>query len=363
MKQESKDFLFELLNTPSPTGHEQHIQKVVRAYMEPYADIIEADLHGNLIVGLSKADSLKAISKTPTRRVMLAGHCDQIGFLVNDITDKGFLKIAPLGGIDKGTLWGARVEVLTKSGPIPGVIGRKAIHLQSAEERKKGLDDFDKLWVDIGMSSKAQVEKKIQIGDPLVFTPDIVSLGKNLICGPGLDDRVGLFVVMETLKSCSRKKLNVDLYSVSTVQEEIGLRGARTAAYTIDPEVGLAVDVTHATDYPHTDASKTPRCELGKGPTISRGVNTNLVVEKMLHDSAIKSKVKHQISHSGRPLGNDANAIQVTRGGVAAASIGIPNRYMHTQVEVCDLRDLSATVKLLTQFICSIKKDTDFRPC
>jgi putative aminopeptidase FrvX len=349
----SKDFLHKLLVTPSPTGAEQRIQRIVRERMKRYADEVHTDLHGNVIAVLNpKAE----------RKVMLAGHCDQIALMIRHISSDGYLYVAALGGIDVGVLHGARVTVYGEKGPIPGVIGRKPIHAQSSEERDKTKNDIEKIWIDIGAKNKKEAEKKVKIGDTATFELSVLEFGNALICAPGLDDKVGLFVAMETLRTCSNKKLAVGLYAVSTVQEEVGLRGATTSAYGINPEVGIAIDVTHASDNPGNENAKVTPCLLGAGPTITSGPNTNPVVEKMLKEAAKKTRSPFQPAPSTRPLGNDANSIQVARGGVAAASIGIPNRYMHSQVEVCSYKDLEFAIKILAQFVCSITAKTDFRP-
>lgn len=353
MQKESKDFLFELLSTPSPTGFEEEIQHVVRTRMARYADSIETDLHGNVIVALNP--------KAP-RRVMLAGHCDQIGFMVKHITKDGFIYVSPLGGIDAGVLLGTHVTIHAKSGPVSGIFGRKPIHQQSAEERDRLKLDLDKMWVDIGASNQKEAEKRVSIGDPVTFKLGVTELGSDLVSSPGLDNRVGLFVAMETLRLCTKEKLSVGLYSVSTVQEEVGLRGARTAAFSIDPEIGIAIDVTHASDNPANENTKVVPCKLGSGPCFSHGPNTNPVVADMLVAAAKKGKIPYQPAPSSQLLGNDANAIQVSRGGVATGSIGIPNRYMHTQVEVCSLSDLENAARVLAGFIKAISPKTDFRP-
>jgi endoglucanase len=351
---ESKDFLHKILNTPSPTGAEQPVQRIVRERMKRYAHSIETDLHGNVIV---------AINPKATRKVMLAGHCDQIALMVKHISNEGFLYVAALGGIDVGVLHGARVTVYGEKGPISGLIGRKPIHAQTTEERDKTKNDIDKIWIDIGAKNRREAEKLVKIGDTATFHLSVLEFGNHLISAPGLDDKVGLFVAMETLRVCaSNKKLGVGLYAVSTVQEEVGLRGAATSAYGIHPEVGIAIDVTHATDNPGSDNPKNTPCLLGAGPTICSGPNVNPVVEQMLKASAKKTKSPFQLAPATRPLGNDANTIQLARGGVAAASIGIPNRYMHTQVEVCSYKDLEAAIKILVHFIGSITPKTDFRP-
>lgn len=350
---DSKDFLHKLLLTPSPTGYEQPVQRIVRDRMKKYADSIETDLHGNVIVALNP--------KAP-RKIMLAGHCDQIGLMVRHISADGFVYVAPLGGIDVGVLHGARVTIHAEKGPVDGIIGRKPIHAQTGEERERTRNDIEKIWIDIGAKNKKDAERRVQIGDVATFHLSVVEMANGLISSPGLDDKVGLFVAMEVLRVCSTKKLNVGLYAVSTVQEEVGLRGAQTSAYGINPEVGIAIDVTHASDNPGNENPKVTPCKLGAGPTICAGPNINPVVEKMLKDAAKKTKSAFQIAPSTRLLGNDANTIQVARAGVAAASIGIPNRYMHTQVEVCSYRDLELAIKILVQFVLSVNSKTDFRP-
>jgi endoglucanase len=353
MNQESKNFLFKLLKTHSPTGYETAIQKVVRKRMDKYAQTMETDLHGNLIVG---------INTKAKRRVMLAGHCDQIGFMVRHIDKNGFIYVEPLGGIDTTVLWGTTIAIHGNNGVVHGVFGKRAIHLILPEERVRPKIDLNNMWVDIGAKDKKDAEKKVTVGDSATFVSNILELGKDLICAPGLDDKAGLFVVMEALRLCAKSKLSVALYAVSTVQEEVGLRGARTAAYSIDPEVGIAVDVTHSSDDPGAQGKKSSPCELGKGPGIEQGPNINPVLHKMLLASAKKHRIPHQPLTSGRLLGNDANAMQVNRAGVAAASLGLPNRNMHTQTEIVSLKDLENSAKLLAHFIRSIGERTNFRP-
>ncbi|RMG40690.1 MAG: M42 family peptidase [Candidatus Dadabacteria bacterium] len=353
MNKESKKFLFDLLKTPSPSGFEVPLQKLVKRRMARFADSIESDLHGNLIV---------ALNPKAKRRIMLAGHADQIGFMVKHISADGFIYIGAIGGIDVGVVEGARVTILGKKGEVRGVVGRKPIHLQKPEERKKSSVDLDKLWVDIGNKKKKETESLVTVGDPVTFELSVKELCQNRITSAGLDDKVGLFVAMEALRMCSRSKLNVGLYAVSTIQEEVGLRGATTAAYSVEPEVGIAIDVTHASDTPATAGHKAPRCILGKGPVISKGPNTNPVVGSLLEKVAKKQRIPYQLGPSPKLAGNDARAIQVSRSGVATATIGIPNRYMHTQVEICDLRDLQNSAKLLAEFVKSITARTSFKP-
>ena len=353
MNKESKKFLYRLLETPSPTGFEEDIQKIVKEYAKPFADSIEIDLHGNLIA---------AINTKAKRRVMLAGHCDQIGFMVRHITKEGYLYVLPLGGIDAGVVYGAHVEIHSKKGKILGVFGRKPIHHQKPDERKNLKIDLDNAWIDIGAKDEKEAKSLVEVGDSITYKLGVNELRQDFITSPGLDNRVGLFVAIETLRIASKQKVPVALYAASTVQEEVGLRGARTAAFSIDPHVGIAIDVTHATDNPGIEDPKAPPIILGKGPAIHKGVNINPVVHRRMVEAADDLKIAHQILPSYYPLGNDANAMQISRGGVAAASIGIPNRYMHTQSEICSLSDLENSAEMIARFCKDLKDNVDLRP-
>lgn len=358
MNKDSLDFFEALLSTPSPSGFEQAIQRVVKRRMSKFADEISVDVHGNLIA---------AWNPDAPVRVMLAGHCDQIGFMVQHIDDRGFISFGAIGGIDAAVLPGSVVEIRTREGEVvEGIIGFKPVHLTPAEERGKTVD-LKKLWIDIGASNGEETRQKVSIGDPITWVLNPRRLGKNVMASPATDDKAGLFVVMEALRLVSQSKISkkkhpVALFSVSTVQEEVGLRGARTSCYGIDPLVGIAVDVTHASDNPGADAKHIGTVKLGSGPVIYRGSNINPVVERLLVDTAKKKKIPFQPRAAPGATGTDANAIQVSRAGVAAALVSIPNRYMHTQVELVDLRDLELSAKLLAETILGITKRTSFIP-
>lgn len=353
MKAEPQKFLYQLLKTPSPTGNEQALQRIVKKRMSAYADTIEHDVYGNLMVALNP--------KAP-RKVLLAGHCDQIGFIVKHLTKDGYIYVDALGGIDTTVLPGASVVISTKSGLVPGVIGHKPIHLQPLDKRGKLSLSISGVFIDIGARDQKDAERRVRIGDTAVFTPSVTELSKDLISAPGLDNRVGVFVVMEALRLCARAKLAVGLYAVSTVQEEVGARGVITSTFSIDPEIGIAVDVTHANDHPaHTD-DKAPPCKLARGPVIARGPNTNPPLVNRLLETAKKARIPQQLSIVGGLLGNDARQIQITRSGVATAAIGIPQRYMHTQAEICSLKDLENSARLIAEFVKSLKPNFDFRP-
>lgn len=356
MQNDSFEFLKKLLETPSPSGFEQDIQRVVKRRVSSYADSVRVDVHGNLIATANPTGKI---------RVMLAGHCDQIGFMVTHIDEQGYIWFNAIGGIDPSVLPGSRVTLLAADGKIDGIIGYKAVHLIPAHERGKAIE-LNKLWIDIGAKDGKEAKAKISVGDAIVYHPGILRLGKNIISSPGCDDRVGVYVVMEALrlfkKEARARKSPVALYAVSTVQEEIGLRGAKTSCYGIDPLVGIAVDVTHASDCPGVDAKQVGTVKMAGGPSIARGPNINPEIEKLLVETAKKKKITVQMLAAPGATGTDANMLQVSRSGVAAALVGIPNRYMHTQVETIDLRDLESAAKLIAETCLRITSRMDFIP-
>lgn len=354
MRPESFDFLKQIEETPSVSGFEQPVARIVRKRMARWADAIETDVHGNVIV--SAGDK-----KGP--RVMLAGHMDQIGLMVNYVNDDGYIYFEAVGGIDNTVLPGSRLTIHTKKGPVEGVIGRKPIHLMKPEERNQGKVERTDLWIDIGTKNKAETLKLVSIGDPVTYKLGLTRIGDDFIASPGLDNKVGTFVVMEALRiAVEAKKLKCHVFSVATVQEEIGLRGAKTSCYSIDPQVGIAVDVTHATDNPGADKKVAGECKLGGGAVIERGANINPVLFDLILDTAGKKKLKHQIAAAPAGTGTDANAMQITRAGIAAGLISIPNRYMHTQVELCSLSDLEACSQLLAETLLRIDSKMKFIP-
>jgi putative aminopeptidase FrvX len=354
MRQESLDFLTQLLETPSPSGFEQPVQRIVRSRMKPFADEIRTDVHGNTIVVLNPKGS---------PRVMLAGHCDQIGFMIRYITDEGYIHFAPIGGIDASVVPGLRLVVHTAKGPIEGVVGRKAVHLMKPEERGAAKIELSDLWLDIGAKNRKDAEKRVALGDPITYKLGALKMGNELITSPGMDDKTGTFVVMEALRLIKAAGgCRCAVFAVSTVQEELGLRGARTSCFGLDPQVGIAVDVTHAADYPGAEKKIAGDISLGKGPVVSIGPNINPALGQMLLDTAKKKKIPCQREGEPSATGTDANAIQITRAGVAAALISVPNRYMHTPVEVVSLSDLDNAAKLLAETILQITPKTDFVP-
>lgn len=357
MEANAKKFLEEMLTTPSPSGYEQPVQQVVRNYAAPFADSVHTDLHGNVIC---------AKNPTAKRRIMLSGHCDQIGLIVQYIDADGFIFVQPIGGWDVMMLPGQRMVVWTDAGAIPAVIGRKPIHLLSDEERKS-VPKMEDLWLDIGATNKEEAEKLVRIGDCVTLELEMRYLPNSRVVSPGLDDKVGTWTVVETLRRVDSQKLTANgwgVFAVSSVQEEIGLRGAKTSAFGIDPEVGIAVDVTFSTDFPTSEKKKIGDIKIGCGPVVARGPNLNPRVVAGLLTAAQSDThpIPVQIEAIGRGTGTDANAIQVNRAGVAAGLVSIPNRYMHSPVELCSLEDLDQAAELLARFIESLNATSDLTP-
>jgi endoglucanase len=352
MRKQSLTFLEELVNAPSPSGFEQPAQSVVRGYIGEQAHDVTTDVMGNVIASLNPDGK---------PRVMLAGHCDEIGFMVRYITDEGFIHFSPIGGVDAHLVPGQKVYVRGSGGQTLGVVGKKAIHLMEADERRKVLQ-FHQQWIDIGASSRKDAEKRVSVGDPVTFATEFERLNGNIAVARGFDDKMGSFVVMEALRLASRGKPKAALFAVSTVQEEVGLRGATTSAFALEPDVAIAVDVTHATDYPDADKKRFGETKLGGGPVLHRGANMNPVVTRMLISAARKAGIDHQMIGVPGRSGTDAWAMQLVRGGTASAVVSVPLRYMHTPIEVLDLRDLVAAAKLLAAFVTALTPQADFIP-
>ncbi len=353
MDSAAREFLWCLLHTPSPSGYEQPVQKLVRDYLARCADTVTTDSHGNVV------GSKGGPGKT---RMLLAGHCDQIGLIVQYIDSDGFISVQPIGGWDPIQLIGARVTIWTASGPVAGVMSRKPIHLLTDEERKQ-VPKMKDLWIDIGATDKADCESLVRVGDSITLELKAQELRNGRACSVAMDDKIGLWVVLEAFRrAVAAGPLPCSLFVASTVQEEIGLRGAKTSAHGVDPTVAIAVDVTHATDCPTIDKKSEGDVALGRGPTVARGPNMNPHVVDRLLAAAEAGTIPVQLLASGRATPTDANALQMTRAGVATGLVGIPNRYMHSAVETIALADADHAADLLAAFCRGLEGDIDWAP-
>ena len=352
MEKELRKFFTDLVEAPSPSGFEQPAQDVYRRFVKKYTNDIKTDVHGNVIALRKGKGKLKT---------MICGHVDEIGFMINYIDTDGYLYVKPVGGIDANILPGLRVNIYGTKGVVRGVFGKKAIHLMTPEERNQGTKLAD-LWIDIGAPNKKEAEKRVAVGDIVTFSPGLEILHKDIITTKATDNKVGVFVAGAVLHYLAKEDIVTNLYSVSAVQEEIGIRGARTSAFGIDPDVGIAIDVTVTSDHPGTDKKKIGDIAIGKGPAVAVGPNINPKVFELLKEAGKRKKINFQVEVESGATGTDANAIQVTRAGVATGLVCIPNRYMHSPNEVISLKDLDDTALLIAEFIRMINDKTDFIP-
>ena len=352
-----KDFSFfkELVESPSPSGYEQPAQRVLRRHLKDFADEIEGDVMGNLIARVASEGE-------GAPRVMLAGHCDEIGFMVRYIDDQGFIWFGAIGGVDPHLTPGQRVNIHTERGVVPGVIGKKPIHLIEPKERDKVIK-LTSQFIDIGCSTCEQVEALVAIGDPITFAAGLEKLQGDRVTSRAFDDKMGAFIVARTVQEVARRgNPPATLYGVSTVQEEVGLRGGTTSAYGVNPDVGIAVEVGFATDFPDVNMKELGEVKVGAGPVITRGANINPKLFELMVETARSENIPVQIIGNPRATGTDANVMQLSRGGVATGLLTVPLRYMHTPVELLSLSDVENAIELLTQLVFRINDRNIFVP-
>ena len=349
----AKKFLEDLLMTCGPSGFEFEQAKVYRDYLKPFAHDIRTDVLGNTVARLNPDAKFQ---------FMLSGHYDEIGFQVVSIMPQGLVSFRPVGGIDPLTLPGAGVEILTEKGHIPGVIGRKPIHLQTPDERK-AVPKIEDLWIDIGAADREAAEKLVQVGDPVAFSRNFEMLSDTCIHSKSLDDKIGAFVIAEAFRQLSKRRIKVGVACVGTVQEELGLRGAITGAFGVNPDAAIAVDVGFATDVPGIKPELLGDIKLGAGAELQRNADNNPPLLNRILKAAAKNRIPYQMTTGHRATGGtDTAAIQMTRGGVATALISIPNRYMHTPAEICDLRDVESAIDLIVETIAALTGKETFIP-
>jgi endoglucanase len=347
-KHEAPAFLVDLLHARSPSGYEFEAQKVFDQYVKPSADAYDHDAMGNRLATLNpKGDPV----------LMFAGHMDELGLIITYVNKDGFVYFDTIGGHDRVMIPGRRVIVRTENGPVKGVTGKRAIHLMDEADRKK-VPEIHEIWIDIGARSKKEALARVAIGDVATYDHDFEFIHGSIGTARAFDNKVGAYIVGEALVRLAehKKKLQAKVVSVATTQEEIGVRGATTAVYSVNPHIAIAVDVGHATDHPDCDNRKYGETKLGGGPMICRGANINPKIFERLVHCAKKLKIPYQYEADPRPTGTDARALQVGRAGVATGLVSIPLRYMHTPSEVVDLEDVENCVKLFVEFALSLKE-------
>lgn len=338
MDDRRRQFFEELLSTPGPSGYEADSQRVWVEYVSEFADEVNTDDYGNAVATLHGGDT----------SVALAGHGDEIGFIVRDVTDDGFVRMGRIGGSDKTVSRGQHVTIHTADGPVDGVVGQTAIHLR--ENGDGEVPDVAEQHVDVGATDGDEVTALVDRGDPITFQQTITELENGRLSARGMDNRIGIWAAAEGLRRAAQQGVEATVHAVSTVQEEVGLQGAKMVGFDLDPDVAIAADVTHATDSPDSPGKYSTGVELGEGPVVARGSTNHPVVVEALRATGENADIEIQLQATGIRTGTDADAFYTSRGGTPSVNVGLPNRYMHTPVEVIDEGDLDAMADLLAGF-------------
>lgn len=353
MRDESLKFLKTLVNTPSPVGHEAKGQRVWMDYAAQFADTTYSDSYGNCVAVLNQGGS---------PRLMLAAHADEIAMAVNYIDSDGFIYVRKMGGVDAAITKAQRVTIHTRNGPVKGVVGNVAPHLTKSDDHPKPPKIHD-LFIDIGARNAKETGKLVQIGDPITLSDEFDLLQGDLAVARAFDNRIGTFAVAEALRLLvgSKGKLKAEVCAVSNIQEEVGLLGARQIAYSLKPDVAIVVDVTHATDYPTVSKAQHGNVKIGAGPTITHGGSNHPEVVLRIEQVAKTKKIPLQHEATSSTSGTDTDAIFWTRGGIPSALVSLPNRYMHSPVELVSLKDLEMIPELMAAFALSLKAGEAFK--
>jgi putative aminopeptidase FrvX len=341
------ELLDKLLRAGAPSGYEAPAAEIWREAAS-FASL-SSDGLGSSIARVGEGGPLLAV----------VGHIDEIGLVVSHIDEKGFLYFNPIGGWDPQILVGQRVEVRGGDGLVPGVVGRKPIHLLEPEQRKKVVE-LKGLHIDIGAADRDEASELVRVGDPAVIAAEPVRLAGDRLISRSMDNRLGAYVALESLRRCDeRDSLQASFAAVAAVQEEIGLFGARTSAFEVRPDLAIAVDVTHATDAPGVDEKEVGSHPLGSGPVIGRGSTLSPKMFELLVETAEAEGIDHTVGASGRGTSTDADVIQISRSGIPTGLVSIPLRYMHSPVELVDLGDLEAAVELVAAFAARVADGID----
>ncbi len=337
MDDQRREFLTDLLTAPSPSGFETRGQRVWVEYVRQFADEVRTDAYGNAVAVHKGSESGPELA--------ISGHVDEIGYIVRNVTDEGFLRIGPIGGADRTVSKGQHVTVHADGGAVPGVVGQLAIHLRDPEDEE--YEDLEAQFVDVGARDADEAARLVDVGDPVTVETTVRDLAGTRLAARGMDNRVGVWAAAEGLRRAVERDVDATVYAVSTVQEEVGTQGAKMVAFDLNPDAAIAVDVTHATDTPDVPDERVGPVELGGGPVVSRGSANHPTVVSLARDAAAAAEVDVQLQAAGVRTWTDADAYYTARSGIPSLNVGIPNRYMHTPVELVDTEDLDAAAGLL----------------
>lgn len=349
-----KAFLEDLLITPSPTGYERSGVQVWKEYVDSFASEVVTDAYGSCAAKINTSGDVAT--------VMLEAHCDEIGMVVQHITDNGFVYVNKLGGSDSTIARAKKVFIHNKKGRVVGVTGNTAIHLQSTKNGGGKQPGWKDIYVDIGVSSKEEALKLVQIGDPITYATDLEYLNDDILTGRALDNRIGGFIIAEALRKISERKsdLKVNVIALNSVQEEIGGFGARMMSYRFMPDVALVTDVTHATDTPGIDQKEHGTVEMGKGPTLQHGGSNHPKVVEFLEDVCEHANIEIQHEATSVRTGTDTDSIFYQQTGIPSALISLPLRYMHSPVETCNMNDVNKLINIMVEAVMAMRPDQTF---
>lgn len=339
----SKDsdlYLTKVVDTPTPSGFEQEGQKLFERFANQYVDELYSDTLGNVV----------AHKKNPgKKKLMITAHIDEVGFMVKYIDENGMLYVVPIGGIDLMLLPGTRLAVHHGENSFLGVVGRKPIHLLNEKERVSfSIEDT---WLDLGFKSREHALQSVSVGDPVTFSTECVQMSDDFITTRSADNKIGSMIMLELMLELHGCATDYDIYYVSTVQEEIGLRGAMPAAVQIQPDIAIVVDATHATDYPNVNQKLCGDVRLGSGPSLCVSPDTDRSLIEQLKEAADKSGIPYQMEGHPNASGTEARAIQLQCKGIQTAIVSYPVRYMHSPSEVVSISDIKNCVALLKAFL------------
>lgn len=352
--QTSRQFLEELLITPSPTGYEKEGVKVWKNYVNTFADEVVTDAYGSCAAKLQTSGDVAT--------VLLEAHCDEIGMVVQHVTDQGFVYVNKLGGSDSTIARAKKVYIHNKKGKIVGVTGNTAIHLQTVKNGGGKEPAWKEIYVDIGVTSKEEALEMIQIGDPITYASDSEFLNDDILTGRALDNRIGGYIIAESLKILNerRSELKVNVLALNSIQEEVGGFGARMMSYRFMPDVALVTDVTHSTDTPGIDQKEHGTVLLGEGPTIQHGGANHPKVVSFLEEVCEKSNIEVQHEATSVRTGTDTDSIFYQQTGIPSALISLPLRYMHSPVEICSMKDVESLISIMVESVLAMKPDQTF---
>jgi endoglucanase len=353
-KKNERDFLEELLITPSPTGYEKEGVKVWKDYVGQFADEVVTDAYG------SAAGKINVSGDVAT--VMLEAHCDEIGMVVQHITDKGYVYVNKLGGSDSTIARAKKVFIHNKRGRVVGVTGNTAIHLQDKKNGGGKQPEWKDIYVDIGVSSKEEALELVQIGDPITYTTDTEFLSDDRLTARALDNRIGGYIIAEAMRKINEQKkdLKVNVIALNSIQEEVGGFGSRMMSYRFMPDVALVTDVTHATDTPGINQKEHGTVELGKGPTVQHGGANHPKVVEFLEEVCEKNEIEIQHEATSVRTGTDTDSIFYQQTGIPSALISLPLRYMHSPVEICSMKDVDALIDVMVKAVLAMRPDQTF---